>query len=74
MKQFFEKILTRFPTADNGDNASVINGLTDTGLVRDHNEDAYIVLRDERALGDVDAVIAVADGMGGHAAEKLRVQ
>ncbi len=68
MKRFFKKLLVRFPASEKGGDATVVNGLTDTGLVRDHNEDAYIVLHNEANLGNVDTVMAVADGMGGHAA------
>ena len=71
MKRFFQKLLVRFPASQKGGVTTVINGLTDTGLVRDHNEDAYIVLQNETDLGNVDAVMAVADGMGGHAAGEI---
>ena len=71
MKRFFKKILVRFPASEKGGDATVVNGLTDTGLVRDHNEDAYIVLHNEANLGNVDTVMAVADGMGGHAAGEI---
>ena len=71
MKRFFKKLLVRFPASEKGGDATVVNGLTDTGLVRDHNEDAYIVLHNETNLGNVDAVMAVADGMGGHAAGEI---
>jgi protein phosphatase len=37
----------------------VIGEATDTGMVRDHNEDGYVVDRDLRFA-------AIADGMGGH--------
>ena len=37
---------------------------THTGLVRDHNEDDYLILEDQ-------GVYLVADGMGGHAAGKV---
>ena len=37
----------------------VVGAATDTGRVRDHNEDGYVV---DDALG----LVAVADGMGGH--------
>ena len=34
-------------------------GLTDTGMVRDHNEDSFLVSQTE-------SFVVVADGMGGH--------
>ncbi|MBQ8036790.1 MAG: protein phosphatase 2C domain-containing protein, partial [Proteobacteria bacterium] len=34
-------------------------GLTDTGMVRDHNEDSFLVSQKE-------SFVVVADGMGGH--------
>jgi len=71
MKRFFNNLLVRFNASKKGGDATVVNGLTDTGLVRDHNEDAYIVLHNETNLGNVDAVLAVADGMGGHAAGEI---
>ena len=36
--------------------------LTDTGKVRDHNEDSVIILRNN----ENSYLLAVADGMGGH--------
>lgn len=41
--------------------------LTDTGLVRDHNEDSVIVLTNS----DNATLMAVADGMGGHCAGEV---
>lgn len=41
--------------------------LTDTGLVRDHNEDSVIVLTNS----DNATLMAVADGMGGHSAGEV---
>jgi len=41
--------------------------LTDTGVVRDHNEDSVIVVRNE----DDSVLLAVADGMGGHRAGEV---
>ena len=42
------------------------HGITDTGLVRDHNEDSFLLLD----LGNR-ALFAVADGMGGHDAGEV---
>ena len=41
--------------------------LTDTGKVRDHNEDSVIVVRNKNN----DYLLAVADGMGGHSAGEV---
>lgn len=44
---------------------------TDTGRVRDHNEDYYSALGPEESPPNVDALLVVADGMGGHAAGEV---
>lgn len=41
--------------------------LTDTGIVRDHNEDSVIIMENE----DGSKLLAVADGMGGHKAGEV---
>ena len=41
--------------------------LTDTGRVRDHNEDSVIITRNQNN----DYLLAVADGMGGHSAGEV---
>ena len=41
--------------------------LTDTGRVRDHNEDSVIIVRNQNN----DYLLAVADGMGGHSAGEV---
>ena len=41
--------------------------LTDSGRVRDHNEDSVIIVKNE----DNDYLMAVADGMGGHSAGEV---
>ena len=41
--------------------------LTDTGKVRDHNEDSLIILEN----GNKEYLLAVADGMGGHSAGEV---
>tara|TARA_Y100000780_G_C13523331_1_gene354693 strand:- start:285 stop:695 length:411 start_codon:yes stop_codon:yes gene_type:complete len=44
---------------------------TDVGRVRDHNEDDYLALEGEPKKLPVDALLVVADGMGGHAAGEV---
>jgi len=39
-------------------------GMTDKGLVRDNNEDAYALYNE--AIGALPNLYVVADGMGGH--------
>ena len=41
--------------------------LTDTGIVRTHNEDSVIIIENE----DNATLLAVADGMGGHRAGEV---
>ena len=41
--------------------------LTDTGIVRDHNEDSVIIIKNR----DDSILMAVADGMGGHKAGEV---
>ena len=48
-----------------------IAAATDIGKVRSHNEDAYQALGGEKSPPGVDAVLLVADGMGGHAAGEV---
>jgi serine/threonine protein phosphatase PrpC len=48
-----------------------IHGETETGMVRDHNEDSILILRGEKSPLGVDALLVVADGMGGHAAGEV---
>jgi serine/threonine protein phosphatase PrpC len=49
-------------------------GKTDVGRVRDHNEDSFAVLIGEDAPVGTDALLIVADGMGGHAAGEVASQ
>ena len=44
---------------------------TDTGRVRDHNEDYHTALWGKESPPGVDALLVVADGMGGHAAGEV---
>lgn len=44
---------------------------TDVGLVRKNNEDSYVALGGEQSPPGVDALLIVADGMGGHAAGEV---
>ena len=48
-----------------------VTAATDTGRVRDHNEDYYSALVGEASPPSVDALLVVADGMGGHAAGEV---
>ena len=44
---------------------------TDTGKVRTHNEDYHAALGGKKSPPSVDALLIVADGMGGHAAGEV---
>ena len=48
-----------------------VRAATDTGRVRDHNEDSYSAPRGKESPPGVDALLVVADGMGGHAAGEV---
>ena len=48
-----------------------VHGETETGRVRDHNEDMILILGGEKSPPGVDALLVVADGMGGHAAGEV---
>jgi PPM family protein phosphatase len=41
---------------------------SDVGLQRENNEDSYLILTPPAVAGDIQSVIVVADGMGGHRA------
>ena len=41
--------------------------LTDAGIVRDHNEDSVIIVKNS----DNEYLMAIADGMGGHSAREV---
>ena len=69
------------PETNAGVNVTVV-GMTDVGRVREHNEDAFLVMdrHDGRRLGNAEklagaltgaAIFAVADGMGGAAAGEV---
>jgi len=49
----------------------IVLGQTDTGRVRAHNEDQYLALGGEQSLPSADALLVVADGMGGHTAGEV---
>ena len=51
-----------------------IRAATDIGKVRDHNEDSHIVLGGDQSPPSINAVMVVADGMGGHAAGEVASQ
>ena len=48
-----------------------IFGKTDVGMVREGNEDSFITLSDDTAPGLSNALLIVADGMGGHLAGEV---
>ena len=47
---------------------------TDTGKIRDHNEDSLLALGGDSAPPNFNAVLVIADGMGGHAAGEVASQ
>lgn len=51
-----------------------IKAATDIGKVRDHNEDSFLTLGGKSSPPGVDALLVVADGMGGHAAGEVASQ
>ena len=53
------------------DMSLIVKGETDTGRVRDHNEDQYLALGGEQSPPGADALLVVADGMGGQAAGEV---
>ena len=48
-----------------------VHGETSIGMVRDHNEDSILILGGEQSPPGIDALLVVADGMGGHAAGEV---
>ena len=48
-----------------------VAGQTNVGRVRAENEDSYQVLWGEKSPQGIDALLIVADGMGGHAAGEV---
>jgi len=48
-----------------------VHGETETGRVRDHNEDSLLRLGGEQSPPGIDALLVIADGMGGHAAGEV---
>ena len=51
-----------------------IKSATHIGKVRDHNEDSHVVLGGDQSPPSIDALLVVADGMGGHAAGEVASQ
>ena len=51
-----------------------IKTATHIGKVRDHNEDSHIALGGDQSPPSIDALLVVADGMGGHAAGEVASQ
>ena len=49
----------------------IVVGATDTGKVRDQNEDSILALEMDQSGIGVDALLVGADGMGGHAAGEV---
>ena len=48
-----------------------VHGETETGRVRDQNEDSILVLGGEQSPPGINALLVIADGMGGHAAGEI---
>ena len=57
--------------APGGNMKVTVRASTDIGKVRDHNEDDYVALGGKESPPGVDALLVVADGMGGHAAGEV---
>ena len=51
-----------------------IEATTDIGKVRDHNKYSFLTLRGKTSFPEVDGLLVVADGMGGHAAGEIASQ
>ena len=60
--------------AQSRDMKVTIKAATDNGKVRDHNEDSFLTLGGKSSPRGFDALLVVADGMGGHAAGEVASQ
>jgi protein phosphatase len=60
--------------AQSRDMKVTIKAATDIGKVRDHNEDSFLTLGGKSSPPGFDALLVVADGMGGHAAGEVASQ
>ena len=60
--------------AQSRDMKVTIKAATDIGKVRDHNEDSFLTLGGKSSPRGFDALLVVADGMGGHAAGEVASQ
>ena len=49
----------------------IIEAATDVGMTREHNEDSFLAIDDQKEIPGLDALLVVADGMGGHAAGEV---
>jgi serine/threonine protein phosphatase PrpC len=61
-----ELYLSEIPSCTRDPQPMTWHGITDRGIIRDHNEDTFSIL----ALGD-NVMFVVADGMGGHDAGEV---
>jgi len=66
--------LFRRRAASGGMMKVTVRAATDTGKVRAHNEDYFAALEGKESPPGVDALLVVADGMGGHAAGEVASQ
>ena len=57
--------------AGSRDMSLIVKGETDTGRVRDHNEDQYLALGRDQSPSGAGALLVVADGMGGQPAGEV---